>query len=367
MPTRASGFWIVVAAALIVSSCSAKPDYDEELRTDVDRWFKELQEKVEVTKLLPEGSLFKDYEGTWLDMTDNRDVNKNFPHTPFVTRYDPETKVNVGPGHVPKKTKWCPLCEAEVSNDPQKYHLHWKDSETQKDKWTHWSYYAEREVGPDYCFKKTEFDYAKNVLREKDPTLYEAGKTRWDKVYRQEVGVDFFDPDFSKYCPRCRMNVAEFGHEQKGALHYGHQCDLTGYSKIWLVDMFLKDPKVYEKIPASKTDYVELDKTYAPNRQPRIFEPEPDKVELERDPEHTMPGVSWVEDRSVILERDDLDRIDQMLKNPEVLWKWNSEESKKRTIELSGRKVLDVAQDVIDWIQKIREPEYKWTKAKEEE
>ncbi len=366
MLTRAFGFLIVVAAALILTSCTAKPDYDEELRTDVDNYFDSLQDQVEVTKLLPEGSLFKDYEDTWLDLRDNRDVNKHKEHTPFLTRYDPITKFNVGPGHVPKKTRWCKQCEAEVSNDPQKVHLHWKDSEN-KDKHTHWSYYAEREVGPDYCFKKTEFDYNKSVLREKDPTLYEADKTRWDRFYQQEVGVDFFDPDFSKYCPRCRMNVADFGHEQKGALHYGHQCDLTGYSKIWLVDMFLKDPKVYEKIPSSKHDYIELDKTYAPNRQPRIHEPEPKKEDVEADAEHTMPGVAWVEDREVILERDDLDRIEQMLKNTEVLWKWKDEEAKKRTIELSRRKVLDVAQDVIDWIQKIREPEYKWTKVKEEE
>jgi hypothetical protein len=365
MLTRAFGFWIVVAAALILASCTARPEYDEELRTDVDKYFSDLQDKVEVTKLLPEDSLFKDYEDTWLDLKDNRDVNKHKEHTPFVTRYDPITKFNVGPGHVPKKTRWCKQCEAEVSNDPQKAHIHWKDKD-KKDQHTRWSYWAGREVGPNFCFKKTEFDYNRNVLREKDPVLYEAEKTRWDKYYKQEVGVDFFDPDFSKYCARCRTNVADYGHEQKGAIHYGHQCDLTGYSKVWLVDMFLKTPKVYEKIPSSKHDYIELDKSYAPNRQPRIYEPEPKEGEHD-DPAHAMPGVPWVEDREVILKRDDLDRIEQMLKIPEVLWRWTNEESKKRTYELCRRKILDVAQEIIDKVQVLRKPETKYVKPKEEE
>ncbi len=45
-------------------------------------------------------------------------------------------------------------------------------------------------------------------------------------------------------------------------------------------------------------DYTELDKKFAPDSQPRIFEPAPPKSQWDARPENTMLAVPWVEDRA---------------------------------------------------------------------
>jgi hypothetical protein len=351
---------LVIVTSLVVTVVfgryevlSPKPDYDEEQPASVDNYFNKMQQEAEVSKPLPIDSIYKHYEGTKLHAIDNKDYNSSYPYTPFVTRYDPDTKVNVGPGHVPGKTKWCPICGAEVSNSEQDPHFHWKEDSKQMN--TRYSYLEDREVGPNHVFKKTKF--SREARREVVVEDYDAGITQWCNLCEAETGPGH-DCDFTRYCPTCQKDVATFGHEQKTDLHYGHACGLTSYSKVWMIDMFNKDMKTYEKVPSSKHDYTELDKAYAPDRQPRISEPPPDPMRKQQDPERVLPEVSWVEDRQVLLDRDALSK---------VAWKWKNPEAEKLTFDLAERIVSEVAQEVIEEITNARNPEYKWAKEKEKE
>jgi len=346
---------LFLTMALLLVSCSTKPDYDEELPATVDNYFNNLQKKVEVSNILPVDSMYKDYENTVLNLTDNRDVKDKYPHTPFVTRYDPDTKVNVGPGHVPGKTKWETIIEAEASISETEPFRQWetdksglKDSpfqylkfKTEDGKFMHtrWSYLAGREIGPNYVNKKTKF--STEVWREVDPELYDPGFTKWDAVYEKEVGPGF-DPDFTTYNPSFQEDVGAFGHEQKGEIHYGPMLGVTKYSHVWGIDMFRKDPAVYEKVPSSKHDYTELDKAYAPDRQPRIAEPEIDPLGIR---------VPWVEDRKVLLDKDVLDKVE---------WKWRNTRAEKLTFELAQKVVMDVAKEVMEYVQNAKDLDRKW-------
>lgn len=344
----ASALGIIAAAAMVLVSCSSKPDYDEDLPADVDSYFNKMQDEVETSNILPADSMYKEYQNTKLNLIDNRDVKPNYPHTPFVTKYDPDTQVNVGPGHVPGKTKWCPTCEAEVSISEQEPHHHWKENDKQMH--TEYSYLEDREKGPNHVFKKTKF--SRKAGREVVPEDYDEGITQWCNVCEAEFGPGH-DHDFTRYCPTCQKDVAKYGHEQKTDIHYGHVCGLTSYSETWMIDMFNKDAKTYEKLPASKHDYNELDKAYAPDNQPRIHEP---GVEIPGRPENTMPPVPWVEDRKVILDRDVLDKVE---------WQWKNPKAKDLTYELAQEKVSDVAKEACDLTEKARDPQYKWAKEKE--
>ncbi len=363
---------ILTAAAVALASCSSRPNYNEDLPKQVDEYFNKMQDEVQITDTLPVDSMFKDYVGTELNLTDNRDVKHRYPHTPFVTKYDPDTKVNIGPGHVPGKTKWEPIIEAEVSNSETEPWRQWKIGEFPlKDAPfaylryksgegefvnTRWSYMASREVGPNHVFwkgqSKTKFSF--KAKREVDPELYDAEFTRWSPVYEQEVGLGF-DPDFTTYCPTCQRDVGNFGHRQEGDIHYGHVCGLTLYSPVWGVDMFRKEAKIYEKVPSSKHDYTELDKAYAPDHQPRLYEP---PVPKEDQTENTLHDVPWVEDRKVLLDRDALSKVD---------WKWKNPTAKKLTFELAQRRISDVAKEVMDMVKNARDPRYKWVKEKEKD
>jgi hypothetical protein len=349
------GLGILVVAAMILTSCTTRPDYDETSRASVDAYFIEMQKQAELSKPLPKDSIYIDYESTKLNLTDNRDYNPNADYTPFVTRYDPDTKVNIGPGHVPKKTKWDSRSQAEVTISEQEPHFYWEDPKTGKIMHTRYSYLEDREVGPNHVYKKTKFD--RNAKREIVEEDYDEGITEWCPVCKAEAGPGH-DHDFTRYHETCQKDVAKWRHEQKGDIHYGHACGTTSYSKTWMIDMLNKDAKTYEKVPSSRLDYTELDKKFAPDSQPRIFEPTPPKSQSDARPENTMPAVPWVEDRVVELDKDALSKIN---------WKWKHPKAEKMTFELAQRKVSDVAQDAIDLTEKARDPEYKWAKEKEKE
>jgi thiol-disulfide isomerase/thioredoxin len=387
---------ILTAAALLLVSCSSRPDYDEKKRASIDEYYKKMQSRAVISKplpTLPKESIYLAYEGTKLNLTDNRDYNPNADYTSFVTRYDPETKVNVGPGHVSGKTKWCPICNAEVSiSEQEDRHRHWKDEKTGKQVHTTYSYLEGREVGPNHVFKKTKWNNgAKREVVEED---YDEGMTPWCPVCKAEAGPRAVEPDgslspwcpicktglvtttqwcpvckaeagpghdhdFTRYCSTCQKDVAKWRHEFKGGIHYGHSCGITSYSKTWMVGMLNKDAKTYEKVPNSRIDYALLDKQDALVHpvEPRIYEPEPPPDLYAQDPGHVLPGVPWVEDRAV--------KLDKILS--EVKWEWKNPKAEKMTFELAPRKVSDVAQDAIDYTEKARNPEIKWAEEKEKE
>lgn len=357
-------FCIPAVTVLLLVSCSSKPDYNEDNVISIETYFEKEENRVKETKWFEEGSIYADYINTKLDMRDNRDVSASVGegshHTPFVTRYDPNTKVNVGPGHVPYKTRWCSICNAEVSNSEQEPHRHYKDKDG-KDRHTRYSYGTNREVGWNYAFKKTKF--LPSAGREVDEELHVPGVTRWDPVYDEEVGPGF-DRGLTKFCPTCEADVALFGHEFKSAIHYGHACDTTSYSLVWMVDMFRKERRIYEKIPASKTDYIELDQDFAPDSQPRIYVPKPP----EENP-LTMPEVKWVEDRAVRLDRDLIETYRRLVKHYKdtqnrELWWWKDEKYAKITFKLAERRVIDVAGDARTLTENAKDPDYDWEKEK---
>lgn len=353
---------IAVLTVLLFVSCTSRPDYNEENRVSVEKYFEREEEKVKPTRWIKKDSIYEDYVGTKLDMRDNRDISASYEaqegshHTPFVTRFDPYTKVNVGPGHVPGKTKWCSICKAEVSINEQEPHRHYKDKDG-KDRNTEYSYLEDREVGWNYIFRKTEFKLSAG--REVDPEMYVPDVTRWDPVYKKEVGPNH-DPDMTRFCPTCEADVAEFSHKKDGALHYGHACDITVYSSVWMIDMFRKGLNMYEKLPSSRIDYEDLDKDYAPDTSPRISQREPTEEEWGARPENTMPGVRWVENRMIKLDRDDIETYKRLRKHYKEtqgmdLWWWEKPKYERLTFDLAERKVLDVGKEARSHVEKSKE------------
>ncbi len=348
MFSKALTLGLIAVIPVILASCTSRPDYDiwDPTNKSVEAYEAQLKEKAQVSKPLPVGGKFKKWEGTKLEFKDNRDVAALEMHTPFVTKYDPVGKTNIGPGHVRGKTKWDKDARAEISNkEGPGGHVTYKD-ESGKEVHTHYSYVENCDVGPNHILKKTKF--SREAKREIVPDDYEAGVTKWCPICKEEMGPGH-DHGFTRYCPNCQKDVAAFGHVQQGEIHYGHDCNLTEYSLVWAIDMFRKDAKTYEVIPSSKNDYADLDKAYAPDHQPRISEPEADLLDV---------PVPWVEDRKVKLSHEDIDRLN---------WKWSTPKAKEVMYKFAERVLTDVAKEVRAYIDKIEAPDHRWEKDEDED